>query len=240
MKKSSLLLLGLSVLTGCHLAEHQEKVAWKRAYQAEQTRAQDEVVRMREALDEAKVKFAERHKRYACAREDVPPMEEYKGPGHRFKSMQFGEHLVLKLRLGKATHADGTPYGPTRTQSRYQLLWDNKLVAEAESLFSTPNSEDTENRFFYNPKSHTLVVFDDLCWSTQRFLVFERSAATDKPSAWTTRYFYVPDPPSTQPFPDMSTILGVGNGNIYMEINGQPYAFPFVDFAVSNLEFTVG
>ncbi len=236
MNQFCLLLLGLIVLTGCHSAKPKEVPAWKRAYEEEQA----ESIRLREAQKEAESKFAETYKRYECSRDDIPPTEESKGPGDRFKSMQFGEHLVLKLRLGKAIHPDGNPYGPTRTQSRYQVLWDNKLVAEAESLFSTPNSEGTENRFFYHPKSHTLVVFDDLCWTTKRFVVFERSVAAGKPPSWTTTYFEPPAAPSPYPSPDMGTIGGVGNGNIYVEIDGQTYAFPFSDFVMSKLEFTVG
>ncbi len=240
MKKSHFLLLSLSVITGCHSAEYKKKSEWKRTYEAEQARMQKEAAQLREREANAKVRFLERYGRYQCSREDVPKIEESKGPGHRFKSMQLGDYLTLKLRLGKAIYADGHPYGPTRTESRYQLLWDNKLVAEAESLFSTPNEGPTENRIFYNPESHTLVVFEDLCGGTTRFFVFERSIQPGKAPAWTTKYFGVPDPPSAEPFPDMGRILGVGNGNIYVEINGQPYAFPFVDFSHTKLEFTVG
>lgn len=235
MKKYNLLLLGLIAITGCHSAKPKEAPTWKLAEQARL----DEVIRQNKAQHEAETKFSEAYKRYECSRDDVPEMEESKGPGDRFKSMQMGDHLVLKLRLGKAVHLDGSPSGPTRTQSRYQLLWDGKKAAEAESLFSF-QAFGGSNRFFYNPKDHTLAIYDNLCWSTQRFLVFERSAGTDQAPAWTTKYFYVPDTPSAQPFPDMGDILGVGNGRIYMQINGRLYAFPFDDFSVNKLEFTVG
>lgn len=146
----------------------------------------------------------------------------------------------MKLKLGKATHADGTPYGPTRTASRYQLLWDGKLVAEAESLFSIGNEGSDQNRIFYCLKDHTVVVYDDLCWSTQRFCVFERSATSVTIPTWKAKYFRVPDQSTGQPLPDLARILGVGNGRIYMKYDGQPYAFPFDDFLLSKLEFTVG
>lgn len=154
--------------------------------------------------------------------------------------MQLGDHLTLKLKLGKATYADGHPYGPTRTASRYQLFWDGKLVGEAESLFSTGNEGSSSNRIFYCPKDHTVVVYDDLCWSTKRFLVFERSALPGRTSTWEAKYFEVPDQPTGQPLPDLAKILGVGNGRIYMEFDGQPYALPFDDFLLTKLEFTVG
>ncbi len=148
--------------------------------------------------------------------------------------------MTLKLKLGKATHADGSPYGPTRTASRYQLLWDGKLVAEAESLFSTGNEGSHENRIFYCPKDHTVVVFDDLCWSTKRFCVFEKPNSPGANLTWKVKYFTVPDQPTGQPLPDLAKILGVGNGRIYMEFDGQPYALPFDDFIETKLEFTVG
>ncbi|MDI1313729.1 hypothetical protein [Prosthecobacter sp.] len=240
MNKPYLLLLGLSVITGCHSPDFQKESAWNRNYEAEQVRIEKEVSELRERDKNAKTIFLERYGRYQCTQEDVPKMEESKGPGHRFKSMQLGDHLTLKLRLGKAIYSNGSPYGPTRTESRYQLYWDNKLAAEAESLFSAANEGSAENRIFFNPESQTVVVFDDLCWSTERFLVFEKFIKPGKAPEWTTKYFGVPDTPSAEPFPDMGQILGVGNGCIYMEINGQPYAFPFDDFLVTKLEFTVG
>ncbi len=228
------------MLTGCHSAAYKENAEWKRTYQAEQARARTERQRMDDSLRQAKARFVELFGRYQCTLDDVPQTDESKGPGHRFKSMQLGDHVTLKLKLGKATHADGTPYGPTRTASRYQLLWDGKLVAEAESLFSTGNEGSLENRIFYCPKDHTVVVYDDLCWSTDRFLVFEKTSALDTLSSWRVKYFTVPDQPIGQGLSDLAKILGVGNGRIYVEYDGQPYALPFDDFLVTKLEFTVG
>ncbi len=240
MKKIYLLLIRLSVLTGCHSAAYKEKATWKRSYEAEQARAQTERQRMEESLRQAKDHFVERYGRYQCSRDDVPQTDESKVPGHSFKSTQLGDHVTLKLKLGKAIHADGSPYGPTRTASRYQLLWDGKLVAEAESLFSTGNEGSSKSLIFYCPKDHTVVVYDDLCWSTQRFFVFEQSNTPGTKLAWNAKYFTVPDQPNGQPLPDLARILGVGNGRIYMEFDGQTYAFPFAEFLLTKLEFTVG
>jgi hypothetical protein len=240
MKKPSVLLLGLIVITACRSVEDKEAAAWKQSYNSEQARAQTEIQRLKDGERQAKAHFLERYGRYQCSQDDVPQTDESKGPGHRFKSMQLGDHLTLKLKLGKATYADGHPYGPTRTASRYQLFWDGKLVGEAESLFSTGNEGSSVNRIFYCPKDQTVVVFDDLCWSTKRFFVFEKSTGSDTTPAWRTKYFEVPEPPTTQPLPDLAPIWGVGNGHIYMEIDGDWYAFPFNDFLVTKLEFTVG
>lgn len=238
MNKSHLLLLGVTVITACRSAKETKHSAWRREYQAETARAQAEIFRLRELDKQAKAKFAERYKQYECSVDSVPRMEESKGPGEHFKSTQFGDHLILKLKLGTAIHMDGTRFGPTRTESRYQLYWDDTLMAEAESLFSLPLSDETgtESRFLYNPGDHTLVVFDSLCGGTERFCVFEEKRG----SKWSVKYFYVPHTPSAQPFPDMGRVLGVGNGNVYMEISNQSYAFPFDDFLISKLEFTVG
>jgi hypothetical protein len=240
MKRIYLMILGVSTLTGCHSTAYKEKAEWKRTYEAEQARARTEIQRMDDALRQAKARFVERYGRYQCTQDDVPQTDESKGPGHRFKSIQLGDHVTLKLKLGKATHADGSPYGPTRTASRYQLLWDGKLVAEAESLYSTGNEGSSGNRIFYCPKDHTVVVYDDLCWSTQRFCVFEKSNVPGTPVSWRVQYFNVPEQPTAQPLPDLAKILGVGNGRIYVEYDGQPYALPFDEFLVTKLEFTVG
>ena len=204
MKKIHLLILGLSVFTGCHSAEYKKKSEWKQTYKAEQARGQTEIQRLEEGLRQVKARFVERYGRYQCSREDVPQTDEFKGPGHRFKAMQIGDHVTLKLKLGKATYADGSPYGPTRTASRYQLLLDGKLVAEAESLFSTGNEGSSENRIFYCPKDHTVVVFDDLCWSTKRFFVFEKPNSPGSNFTWKVKYFTVPDQPTGQPLSDMA------------------------------------
>ncbi len=210
----------------------------------EVVRAREEVSKIRELEDSAWAKFREKYKPYECSRDDVPKTQEASCPGGKFKSMQFGDHVVLNLKLGRAIHADGTPYGPTRTESRYQLYWDNVRVAEAESLFSLPIHDDQGNhsRFFYNAADHTVVMFDDLCWSTNRFCVFERAVKPGGKSQWTVKYFWVPDKPSSQPLPDMARILGVGGGKVYVEVeaNGQTYALPFEDFLIQKLEFTVG
>lgn len=240
MKKSFVLYLALIVITACRSVEDKEAAAWKQNYKAEQARALTERQRLEEGLRQAKAHFVERYGHYQCTLDDVPPIDEFKGPGHRFKFMQLGDHMTLKLKLGKATHADGTPYSPTRTASRYQLFWDGKLVSEAESLFSIGNEGSDQNRIFYCPNDHTVVVFDDLCWSTKRFLVFKRFAVPGITPTWKAKYFEVPDQPTGQPLPDLARILGVGNGRIYMEFNGQPYALPFDDFLLTKLEFTVG
>jgi hypothetical protein len=210
----------------------------------EVARAREEVARIQELEDSARARFREKYKQYACSLDDVPKTQEASGPGEKFKSMQFGDHVVLKLMLGRAIHADGSPYGPTRTESRYQLNWDNERVAEAESLFSLPLADDqrSHSRFFYNPADHTVVVFDDPCADIQRFCVFERAVKSGGAGEWTVKYFWVPHEPSSQPFPDMARILGVGGGKIYVEVeaNGQTYALPFKDFLVHKLEFTVG
>lgn len=230
------------LMAGCRSAQSGARSFEKTDFQKQSEAAQKEAARLQELDAIAKTKFAERHKHYVCSPDSVPRIEESKGPGEYFKSTQFGDHVVLKLKLGAATHANGSPCGPTRTASRYQLCWDNKLVAEAESLFSLPvsNEKGTDSRFFYNPDDHTLVVFDHLCWSTERFCVFEKTPELGHETGWRVKYFMVPESPSIQPFPDMGKILGVGNGNIYMEIDGQMYAFPFDYLLLEKLEFTVG
>jgi hypothetical protein len=189
-----------------------------------------------------KAEFAKRYKRYRCTSK-VPFTEQFKGDGEQFRSRQFGDHLILKLKLGKLVHLNETPGGPMRTQSRYQLFCDGKLQTEAESLFST--SEDFSDgspllsRFYYNPHNQSLLVVDELAWTTFRYIVFEKSEQTQ---TWLAKCI---TPPSRCRSDDAVTwtegqILGIGDGKLYLEMDGQRYAFPFDDFIDSNLTFTVG
>ncbi len=189
--------------------------------------------------EKVKAEFIERYKRYRCAENEVPFVEESKGPGVRFRSMQFGEHLVLKLRLGKL---NGDVSGPMRTKSRYRLFWDGQQIGEAESLFSTTDfgeGSSLETRFFYNPNCQSLLVFEELGWSTNRHILFQRVQETKK---WTVKYIQAPYRLRTDlgVIADDGRIRGIGNGKLYLEMDGLLYAFPFDEILETKLEFTVG
>ncbi|MCF7787992.1 MAG: hypothetical protein K9N47_17860 [Prosthecobacter sp.] len=196
-------------------------------------------------LDEQpKAEFVDRYKRYRCAENEVPFVEESQGPGDRFKSMAVGEHLVLKLELGKLIHVNGDSSGPMRTKSRYRLFWDGKQVGEAESLFSTTHVGEgsVEPRFYYNAECQSLLVFEELAWTTKRCIVFERSKQTTSSEKWTVKYIWRPCRPRhyLSANSDHGRIRGIGNGKLYLEMDGLLYAFPFDDFLLKKLEFTVG
>jgi len=195
-------------------------------------------------LDEQpKAEFVERYKRYRCAENEVPFVEESQRPESRFRSMKFGEHLVLKLELGKLVHVNGEASGPMRTNSRYRLFWDGKQVGEAESLFSTTAGYDSpELHFYYNAECQSLLVYEVLEWTTKRCIAFERGIESVSSGKWTVKYFL---PPSRSraylsPNTEDGRIRGNGNGKLYLEMDGLLYAFPFDDFLRTKLEFTVG
>lgn len=122
-----------------------------------------------------KAEFIERYKGYRCAENELPFVEESQGPGSCFRSMKFGEHLVLKLELGKRVHVNGEASGPMRTKSRYRLFWDGMQMGEAESLFSTTAGYDSpEPHFYYNAECQSLLVYEVLEWTTKRCIAFER------------------------------------------------------------------
>ena len=105
--------------------------------------------------NKVKAEFANRYKRYRC-NGDVPFTEQFKGDGEQFVSKQFGDHLTLKLKLGKLVQLDETPGGPMRTQSQYQHFYDGKLQTESESLFSTcllNQSDPSHHPNSFNPRS---------------------------------------------------------------------------------------
>jgi len=190
--------------------------------------------------EKLKADFSKNYQRYRCEENDVPLVEDSTGPGRSFRSMQFGDHLALKLDLGALIRVNGTESGPMRTKSRYRLLWDGTRVADAESLYSVSTATGDEggsNRFTYNPSTQSLLVFEEFCWSTMRYIFFQRS----NDSKWTAKYFWPPSRPIFgSPVNRHGKIRGIGNGKVYVEVDGQMYAFPVDDFLVKALEFTVG
>lgn len=192
--------------------------------------------------NKVKAEFANRYKRYRC-NSNVPFTEQFKGAGEQFVSKQFGDHLTLKLKLGKLIHLDETPGGPMRTQSRYQLFYDGKLQTEAESLFSTSeefsNGSPLVSWFYYNPQNQILLVVEELAWTTFRYIVFEKSEQTQ---TWVAKRV---TPPSRCRHDggvtaERGEILGISEGALYLRMDGQLYAFPFNDFIDSDTSFTVG
>ena len=192
--------------------------------------------------EKVKAEFAKRYKRYRCTSE-VPFTEQSKGDGDQFRSRKFGDHLTLKLKLGKLVHLDETPGGPMRTQSRYKLFCDEKLQTEAESLFNTSehfqDNSPLVSRFYFNAKEQSLLMVEELCWTTFRYIVFEKSEQTQ---TWVTKYIRPPSRSRDDFSPTWTEgqILGIGDGKLYLEMDGQLYAFPFDDFIDSDLAFTVG
>lgn len=157
--------------------------------------------------------------------------------------MQFGEHLVLKLELGKLVHVNGHASGPMRTKSRYRLFWNGKQVGEAESLFSTTAGYDSPGpRFYYNAERQSLLVFEELEWTTKRCIVFDKGLESTSPEKWTVKYV---QPPSRSraylsPNTEDGRIRGIDSGKLYLEMDELLYAFPFDDFLETKLDFTVG
>lgn len=195
--------------------------------------------------NQAKAEFAARYQSYRCEEVDVPAAELSEGPGTKFRSMQFGDHLTLKLKLGKLIHLNGDENGgPTRTESRYELYWDGKLMAKAESLFSRRDetfAEDTGTTFAYDPSSQCLLVYEDLGWTTTRYIAFEYSGTPDEPSNWTAKHLKLPARDRAGgPTVERGRLRSFGNGKAYLEMDDQWYAFPVDDFLVANLAFTIG
>lgn len=195
--------------------------------------------------DRLKAEFAARYKKYRCEHKDVPSFEQSSGPGSKFRSTQFGDHLILKLQLGKRIHLKKpNSGGPMRTESRYELYWDEKLVCSAESLFSNDDvlsAEGLSTVFAYHPTSQSILVFEELEWTTKRYIVFESTGQSDALQRWSAKYFELPARERYRnPTVEWGQFRGFGNRKIYLEIDGLLYAFPFDDFLVKTLDFTVG
>lgn len=195
--------------------------------------------------EKLKREFAAHYKSYRCNESDVPASEHLAAPGAKFRSMHFGDHLVLKLKLGKLIYGTGDRHGgPMRTESRYELYWDGKLVSTAESLFSHQDAlseESLTTTFAYHPATQSLLVFEELEWSTERYIAFEPTGSPAESSNWTVKHFELPARPIYGGSAShRGHLRGFRHGKIYLEMDGLVYAFPVSDFLVKDLAFTVG
>ena len=93
-----------------------------------------------------------------------------------------------------------------------------------------------ENRCF-SAKSAKLgiAVYDDLAWTTQRCVVFERVG-----QSWKVHHLQPPKRGTPYPYSENGQIIGVAKGKLYLRMDGYEYAFPFQQILVKTLEFTVG
>lgn len=235
MKKPPLLLLSL-FLASC--ASEPSAIPGPQAYRDEQSELQQQ------GEERLKAEFAKTYARYRCNESDVPASEQSTGPGAKFRSMQFGDHLVLKLKLGKLIYVNGDQNGgPMRTESRYELYWDGKLVSTAESLFSRQDVYSEESLaadFTYDAATQSLLIFEEIAWTTKRYIAFE-PVGDPVTSKWTAKHVQLPYRQRFQAaVVQEGRFRGFGHGKIYREIDGVLYAFPVDDFLLETLQFTVG
>ncbi len=138
--------------------------------------------------------------------------------------------LTLELSLGKLRSRLGDSVtSELFTDSRYRLRGPGGLVlAEAESTLSTEDltpDADASVQTFFDPATGSLLVAEQECWSTRRFILFKPG---DNQGAWRVRYLIVPEPRHSAP-PLITTCLGYSRGLLYFETRGvlpRVYAVP--------------
>ncbi len=123
-------------------------------------------------------------------------------------------------------------------------------MARAEGLLT--KSSDGEvmgtSTIQYTEATHEVLVEEFIGGAGARYrhiaFIPELGSAPGKdalPSKWRTVYVDLPSHVLIgSELGEIGTVHGILNGNIYVEMDGQFYAFPVDDFVEKTLEFTVG
>lgn len=97
--------------------------------------------------------------------------------------------------------------------------------------------DDNDNiiRVFRDSITGAVLVFEEVCWSTRRYVYFEPTKY-----GWAVRFCYLPSRLSANPT-IRSEAVGLRDGKVYFEADGETYAMPVADLPEENdLGFGLG
>lgn len=257
MKKSLVLLLVLIVITSCVSSCRSTKPPPLSEWQQESLRQEKEGERLKALSEKYGAEYAARYVAYRCENPGLPVIKSYK-PGandnygidaSKLRPIGLAPGIVIRLQLGEARRVNGRN-DTFRTNTRYILEVSGKEMGRAESLLSKHSDGEVmgSSAIMFSENSHEVLVEDFIGGAGARYrhIAFLPEAKSPSvkdalPAKW--RMVYVDLPSRTDIGSDcgiIGTIHGLLNGKIYVEMNGQFYAFPVDDFAEEKLEFTVG
>lgn len=204
----------------------------------------------REIDERYKAEYAEKYKPWRCDRSELPVVKTFDVEDGT-SVLALSQTLRLKLRFGRWLDPEHD-HRDFRSETRYLLFTPSaRKLAEAEGKLSD-EGEGTQSpcgtlrvRFTQDTQSVELDEEFSGVGDSFRQIVFIPKAgspldANGVPMRWQTYHLHLP---LRQVIWDQSHpghIHGVSHGKIYVEVDGNYYAFPVGKFAVTDLRFQAG
>lgn len=246
-------ILWLACASSCRSTKSPPLSEW----QQETLRLTKEGERLKGLSDRYSAEYAARYGAYRCETPGLPVIKSYK-PGtndnygidaSKLRPIGLAPGIIIRLQLGEARRVNGRN-DTFRTNTRYILEVSGKEMERAESLLSKHSDGEVmgSSEIKFSESTHEVLVEDFIGGAGARyrhiaFLPEVKSPAAKNalPAKW--RMVYVDLPSQSGIGSDcgiIGKVHGILNGKIYVEMDGQFYAFPVDEFVEEKLEFTVG
>jgi hypothetical protein len=226
-------------------------------WQKENLRMTKESERQAGLDSEYRANYAAKYAAYRCENPGLPVIKSYRLPfdehhgvdATKWHPTKLAPGIAVRTQLGKGILVKNRG-GPLRTNTRHILEVSGKEMGRAESLLTWNGSGEVmgSSTIMFSENTHEILIQDFINGAGARYrhiaFIPELNTSPNQDALlarW--RMVYV-DLPSHVLVGDDSgeigTVHGILNGKIYVEMDGQYYAFPVDDFVETNLEFTVG
>lgn len=200
-------------------------------------------------LAEYEARYATDHAAYRCDRSEFPVVQVHSFTLRQFKPMTLSPQLKLRLELGRRIDQPGTY--TYRTGSSYILSsTSGKELSRAESMLLKDGAAESNEpiKVVFTPaENHVLIEEENFgAGGSTRHVVFTASttsaARPDKaPVVWQALHLNLPARDTGVGESDhIGTVGGVSGGKVYVEMDGQCYAFPLEKFVTTSLGVSNG
>lgn len=226
-------------------------------WQQENLRQAKEGERLKAVSEKYRAEYATRYAAYRCQNPGLPVIKSYKLPTNdnygvdasKLSPIELAPSIVLRVQLGKAIRVNGRD-DTFRTNTRYILKVSGKEMGRAESLLTWNGEGEVmgSSKITFSETTREVLIedFRGGAGARYRHIAFIPEVRTTPakdvlPAKW--RIVYVDLPSQTDIGSDcgiIGKIHGLLNGKIYVEMDGQFYAFPVDEFVEEKLEFNVG
>lgn len=204
----------------------------------------------REFSERYRVEYAEKYKSWRCERSELPAIKTFDVKDGT-SVLALSQTLHLRLRFGKWLDPEND-WRDFRSDTRYVLFSPPaKKLGEAEGKLSD-GGQGTQTpcgvlQVRFAADSLCVEIDEEFSGVGERFrqIVFMPKAgssldANGVPRRWHTYHLELPMRHAMWDNDEPGRIHGVSNGKIYVEVDGNFYAFPVEKFAVKDLRFQAG